>query len=166
MEALVESETDATQQEEQGYFTNESEKFLTFVLEDEEYGIEILKVREIIGMMSITPVPQSSPQLKGIINLRGKIIPIFDLRLIFGIAEKEHDNETCIIIADVKGHLVGVIVDTVSEVMDVKKEDVETGSELDKKINTQFILGISKVKDKIRILIDIGKVLGDENLSF
>lgn len=144
-----------------------TEKFLTFVLEDEEYGIEILRVREIIGMMPITPVPQSSMQLKGIINLRGKIIPVFDLRLIFGMTERDHDNATCIIIVDTSNHqLVGIVVDTVSEVMNVSGSEIETGDALSSKINTNFILGISKVKEKIRILIDIDKVLGGEDLSF
>ncbi|MGR3318142.1 MAG: chemotaxis protein CheW [Candidatus Anammoxibacter sp.] len=162
----MEPKTEAGEREGEEHFTGESEKFLTFVLDDEEYGIEILKVREIIGMMSVTPVPQSPPQLKGIINLRGKIIPVFDLRLIFRMAEKEHDRETCIIIVDVNGQLTGVIVDTVSEVMKVRGEEVETGSDLEKKINAHFILGISKVRDKIRILIEIDRVLGNENLSF
>jgi len=166
MEAVMEPETDTVQQYEQDHFTAESSKYLTFVLEDEEYGIEILKVREIIGMMSITPIPQSPLQLKGVINLRGKIIPVFDLRLIFGMIERNHDSETCIIIVDVNGTLVGVVVDTVSEVMDVRDEDVEKGAELEEKINTQFILGISKVRDKIRVLIDIDRVLGNEELSF
>lgn len=144
-----------------------SEKFLTFVLEDEEYGIEILRVREIIGMMTIAPVPQSPMELKGIINLRGKIIPVFDLRLIFGMSERDHDNETCIIIVDTSNHqLLGIVVDTVSEVMNVNGNEIETGNDLSKKINTNFILGISKVKEKIRILIDIDKVLGVDDLSF
>ena len=165
MEAVIEPKTETNEQRGQEHFTGESEKFLTFVLDDEEYGIEILKVREIIGVMSITPVPQSSPQLKGVINLRGQIIPVFDLRLIFGMAEKEHNSETCIIIVDVNGNLVGIIVDTVSEVMNVKAEEVETGSDLEKKVKAQFILGISKVGGKIRILIEIEKVLVNENLT-
>ena len=165
MEAVMETKAEDTQHEEGEHFKGESEKFLTFVLDDEEYGIEILKVREIIGVMSITPVPQSSPQLKGIINLRGQIIPVFDLRLIFGMAEKEHDSETCIIIVDVNGKLVGIIVDTVSEVMNVKGEEVEAGADLEKKVKAQFILGISKVEGKIRILIEIEKVLVNENLT-
>ncbi|MGR3317869.1 MAG: flagellar protein FlaG [Candidatus Anammoxibacter sp.] len=155
MEAVIEPKTESDEQEE--HFTGESEKFLTFVLDDEEYGIEILKVREIIGMMAVTPVPQSSPRLKGIINLRGQIIPVFDLRLIFGMVERDHDSETCIIIVDVSGNLVGVIVDTVSEVMSVKGDEVEAGSDLEKKVKAQFILGIPKVEGKIRILIEIEK---------
>lgn len=166
METLMEVETDVPDKENKANLTREINKFLTFLIEGEEYGIEILKVREIIGMMSVTPVPQSSLQLKGVINLRGKVIPVFDLRLIFGMNEKEYDNETCIIIVDVKGHLVSIIVDTVSEVMDVKGEEVESGPELKGKINNRFILGVSKVKDKIRLLIDIDKILGDQQLEF
>ncbi|MGR3317881.1 MAG: chemotaxis protein CheW [Candidatus Anammoxibacter sp.] len=165
MEAVMEAKAEDAQHEELEHFKGESEKFLTFVLDDEEYGIEILKVREIIGMMAVTPVPQSSPRLKGIINLRGQIIPVFDLRLIFGMVERDHDSETCIIIVDVNGNLVGVIVDTVSEVMSVKEDEVEAGSDLEKKVKAQFILGISKVEGKIRILIEIEKVLVNENLA-
>lgn len=163
MDAVMEPATGVKEEKD---FFSESHKFLTFFLEGEEYGIEILKVREIIGMMSVTPVPQSPSQLKGVINLRGKIIPVFDLRLMFAMQEREHDNQTCIIIVDVKGLLVGVIVDTVSEVMDVTEDEVETGASIEGKINVQFILGISKVKGKIRLLIDIDKVLGEEQISF
>lgn len=166
MEMIFGSTTEMQHQQNQKSLANKSEKFLTFVLDGEEYGIEILKIKEIIGMMSITSVPQSSPQLKGVINLRGRIIPIFDLRLIFGMEEKEHDSETCIIIVDIKNHLAGIIVDTVSEVMDIKEEDVETGSDLENKINTQFILGISNVRNRIKILIDVDAILKNENLSF
>ncbi len=168
MEAVMDpiSTIAAGVEDEQYLFNGEVEKFLTFVLEGEEYGIEILKVREIIGIMAVTPVPQASTRLKGIINLRGKIIPVFDLRLIFGMPERARDSETCIIIVNVNASLIGIIVDTVSEVMDVKKDEVETSLDLDKKINTQFILGISNIKDQIRILIDIDRIFGNENLRF
>lgn len=166
MPSVLEKNIETVSQDEKTLFASESAKFLTFVLNNEEYGIEILKVREIIGVMPVTLVPQSSLHLKGIINLRGKVIPVFDLRMIFGMAEKEYDNETCIIIVNVKGDLAGIVVDTVSEVMDVNNADIEFAADIEKKINAQFILGISKVKDRIRILIDIEHVLGDEQLTF
>ena len=90
-------------------------KFLTFVLNNEEYGIEILKVREIIGLMNITTVPQTLDYMKGIINLRGKIIPVIDLRLKFSMPEEEHTQETCVIVAEVNNTSIGIIVDSVSE---------------------------------------------------
>ncbi len=95
-------------------------KFLTFALSNEEYGIEILKVREIMGIMEITPVPQTPDYMKGVINLRGKVVPIIDLRLKFAMPEVEHTKETCIIVAEVGTAQVGIIVDSVSEVTDIK----------------------------------------------
>ncbi len=166
MEAIMEAKTEESQLDQMAAYKGDSQKFLTFILEDEEYGIEILKVREIIGMMPITPVPQSQHTLKGVINLRGKIIPVFDLRLIFGMGEKDYDSETCIIIVDVAGRLAGIVVDTVSEVMDVRDDDIETSSGLEAGFNSQFIMGISKVNDKIRILVDIDNILGDKELNF
>ena len=166
METVMELNEEVKKEQDATLFSKENEKFLTFVLDGEEYGIEILRVREIIGMMEVTPVPQSQLHLKGIINLRGRVIPIFDLRLIFGMSEKEHDNETCIIIVDVDKNWVGVIVDTVSEVMDVNKKDVEFGSDLERKVNTEYIYGISKVKNNIKILVDIDKIFKDKELSY
>lgn len=136
----------------------QSEKFLTFFLDDEEYGIEILKVREIIGMLAITPVPQSPQHLKGIINLRGKVIPVLDLRLLFGMDEGEYNKETCIIIVDVNNSLVGVVVDTVSEVIVVNPKDYESKTNIPDNQNHEFIRGILKVNEKIRILIDIDSI--------
>jgi len=141
-------------------------KYLTFVIGEAEYGIEILKVREIIGIMPISPIPKSDFHLKGVINLRDTIIPIFDLRLIFGMQEKEYNSETCIIIVDVKGKQAGVIVDTVSEVMNVNEGEVETSGNIEEKVKASFILGISKVQNKIRVLVDIDAILKNENLSF
>lgn len=140
-------------------------KYLTFVLDTEIYGIEILKVREIIGIVEITAIPQSPDYLKGIINLRGKVIPVTDLRLLFGMNETEYTHETCIIVAEVgKSHL-GVVVDTVSEVLDVKREQIEDSSNFGNTIDSSYILGLGKVKDKIIILLNINKVLNTEDLA-
>ena len=140
-------------------------KFLTFVLGKEEYGIEILKVREIIGLMEITTVPQTPDYMKGVINLRGKVIPIIDLRLKFSMAEEEHTQETCIIVVEVGSAQVGIIVDSVSEVTDIKGEDIEDAPNFGQEIDTNFIMGLGKVKDKIIILLDIEKVLTAEDLE-
>jgi len=134
-------------------------KYLTFVLGNEEYGLEILKVREIIGMMDITSVPQTPKFVKGVINLRGKVIPIVDLRLKFSMPEAEYTKETCIIVVDIKGIFVGIVVDTVKEVLDIKEEDIEETRALGSTVNTDFMLGMAKVKGAVKILLDIEKVL-------
>jgi purine-binding chemotaxis protein CheW len=140
-------------------------KFLTFALSNEEYGIEILKVREIMGLMEITPVPQTPDYMKGVINLRGKVIPIIDLRLKFAMPEVEHTKETCIIVAEVGTAQVGVIVDNVSEVTDIKGEDIEESPNFGQEIDTNFIMGLGKTKKKIVILLDIERVLTIEELK-
>ncbi len=140
-------------------------KFLTFVLGDEEYGIEILKVREIMGIMEITPVPQTPDYMKGVINLRGNVIPIIDLRLKFAMPEVEHTKETCIIVAEVGTTQVGVIVDSVSEVTDIKGEDIEEAPSFGQGVDTNFIMGLGKTKKKIIILLDIERVLTTEELN-
>lgn len=140
-------------------------KFLTFVLCGEEYGLEILKVREINGLMDITTVPQTPDYMKGVINLRGKVIPVIDLRLKFGLPVTEYTKETCIIVVDVQNTLVGVVVDTVSEVIDVSSEEIEPTPHLGKHVNTDFILGMGKTKGRIKILLDINKVLRSDELE-
>ncbi len=140
-------------------------KFLTFALSNEEYGVEILKVREIMGLMEITPVPQTPDYMKGVINLRGKVIPVVDLRLKFSMPEVEHTKETCIIVAEVGTAQVGVIVDSVSEVTDIKGEDIEESPNFGQEIDTNFIMGLGKTKKKIIILLDIEGVLTTEELK-
>jgi purine-binding chemotaxis protein CheW len=150
--------------EKKGVSSHEG-KFLTFALSNEEYGIEILKVREIMGIMEITPVPQTPDYMKGVINLRGKVIPIIDLRLKFAMPEVEHTKETCIIVAEVGTAQVGVIVDSVSEVTDIKGEDIEEAPSFGQGIDTNFIMGLGKTKKKIVILLDIERVLATEELK-
>ncbi len=140
-------------------------KFLTFVLGDEEYGIEILKVREIIGVMDITTVPRTPDFIKGVINLRGKVIPVIDLRLKFDMEEAEYTSETCIIVVDIKGILVGIVVDTVSEVTDVVDENIEPAPSFGSSVDTEYIMGMAKVGDKVKILLDINKVLSAEEFQ-
>ncbi len=140
-------------------------KFLTFVLNDEEYGIEILKVREIIGVIDITSVPQTPHYLKGVINLRGKVIPIIDLRLKFSMPEQAHTLETCIIVAEVSGDQIGVVVDDVSEVLDIKGGEIEETPQFGQGLDTDFIMGLGKANDKIIIMLDIDKVLSTEELE-
>ncbi len=137
-------------------------KYLTFALGKEDYGLEILKVREIIGMMNITAVPQVPGYVKGVINLRGKVIPVIDLRLKFGMKEMETTVETCVIVINLNEVLIGIIIDKVKEVLDIKQENIEPAPNLGANVHTDYILGIGKVSDTVKILLNIEKVLGED----
>ena len=139
-------------------------KFLTFRLADGEYGIEILKVREINGVMDITAVPQMPIYMKGVINLRGKVIPIVDLRLKFGLPEVEQTEQTCTIVVNV-GKEIGIIVDTVSEVLDIPGESIEPPPSLGATVDTDFILGMGKANNGVKILLNIDRVLSDTAIA-
>ena len=141
-----------------------STKFLTFYLAGEEYGIEILKVQEIIGIMGITMVPRTPEFIRGVINLRGKIISIVDLRLKFGMDEVEATAETCIIVVRAAGVEIGIIVDKVSEVIDIHPQDIEDAPSFGTAVNTDYILGIGKSEDRVKLLLDIEKVLVDQDV--
>jgi len=140
-------------------------KFLTFVLGEEIYGIEILKAREIIGLMDITTVPQTPDYMKGVINLRGKVIPVIDLRMKFSMQEEAHTQETCVIVVEVNSTSIGIIVDSVSEVSDIGGGEIENAPKFGQNIDTSFIMGLGKVKDKIIILLDIDAVLSSAELE-
>jgi purine-binding chemotaxis protein CheW len=139
-------------------------KFLTFFLSGEEYGIEILSVHEIIGMLPITSVPGTPGYICGIVNLRGKIIPIVDLRRKFGMESKEQTAETCIIVVHVQGVEVGIVVDRVSEVLRIDEKDIEPPPSFGKDVNTDFILGIGKSLSKVKILLNIDRVLSADQI--
>lgn len=144
-------------------------KYLTFSLADEEYGIGILKVKEIIGMMSITSVPQTPGFVKGVINLRGKVIPVVDLRLKFGMESTEYTERTCIIVVEVTSNngyvLIGIVVDAVSEVLNIREEDIEDTPTFGARLNTGYILGMAKVDGAVKILLDIDKVLSSDEIA-
>jgi len=149
--------------------TDKEGKYLTFTLAEEEYGIGILKIKEIIGMMPITSVPSTPEFVKGVINLRGKVIPVIDLRLRFGMEELEYTDRTCIIVVEIDGQtgiiLIGIVVDAVSEVLNIKNEDVEETPAFGAKLDTQYILGMAKMEGGVKILLDIDQVLNTEELS-
>ncbi|MBU0719296.1 MAG: chemotaxis protein CheW [Planctomycetota bacterium] len=166
MEATLDSPTTSTELEQDARFTapdDLSGKYLTFLLAGEEYGLEILKVREIIGMMDVTKVPQTPDFVEGVINLRGKVIPVIDLRSKFDLKRTEYNDQTCIIVVDV-GTLMGIIVDTVQEVHDIAGGSIEPPPTLGAAVDTTFILGMGKVGNDIKILLDIGKVLTTDEL--
>lgn len=142
-----------------------SGKYLTFSLGNEVFGLEILKIREIISMMEITAVPLTPPFIKGIINLRGRVIPVMDLRSKFGMPPVEHTTATCIIVVYVAEMEIGVIVDRVSEVVDIAPTDIEETPSFGAVVDTRFILGIGKAAGKVTILLDIDKALTYEELS-
>ncbi len=140
-------------------------KYLTFVLAGEQYGLEILKVREIIGMMDITAVPRTQAFVRGVVNLRGKIIPVIDLRLKFDLPAVETTESTCIIVVDVGEVEMGVIVDKVSEVLDIAASEIDPPPSFGVAVNTDFILGIGKAANRVTILLDIGRVLTANELQ-
>jgi len=144
-------------------------KYLTFALAHEEYGLEILKVREIIGYMDITAVPQTPQHIKGVINLRGQVIPVSDLRTKFGMETAEVTEQTCIIVVEISqgDHTfsTGIVVDHVQEVLDIAGEDIEEAPQFGSSVNTDFILGMGKIGDTVKILLDIDRVLVGDNLA-
>ena len=147
-------------------------KYLTFKLDAEEYGLEILKVQEIIKMMDITRVPRTPAFVRGVINLRGKVIPVVDLRLKFGMASRDNTDKTCVIVVQVSqanatggAITMGTLVDEVSEVLDISSGQIEPAPEFGAAVDTAFILGMGKVAKKVVMLLDIDKVLSSGELA-
>jgi purine-binding chemotaxis protein CheW len=139
-------------------------KYLTFALGKEEFGLEILKVREIIGLMDITAVPRTPHHVKGVINLRGQVISVIDLRALFDMESIDHTDQTCIIVVEIRsGPLrrnTGIIVDHVSEVLDIAQDQIEPPPSFDS-VDTDFIIGIGRIGENVKILLDIDQILGD-----
>jgi purine-binding chemotaxis protein CheW len=144
-------------------------KYLTFSLGNESYGIGILQIREIIEIMPVTAIPQVPDYIKGIINLRGKIIPIIDFRRKFNMPPTNQTDQTCIIVVDVTGRngslVVGLIVDSVSEVLNIREAEIEDSPAFGSEIDTHFILGIAKTESGVKILLDIDRVLNIQELQ-
>ena len=134
-------------------------RYLTFRLAQEEYGLEILKVREIVSLQAITSVPGTPDYVKGVINLRGKVIPTVDLRLKFGLTEQEDTQTKAIVITQIEGTEVGVVVDSVSEVLDVPADCVEDTPSFGSTVDTSFMLGIAKLGGNVTLLLDLDKLL-------
>lgn len=144
-------------------------KYLTFALANEEFGLEILKVREIIGIMEITAVPQTPEYVRGVINLRGQVIPVVDLRAKFGMEATETTDQTCIIVVEIsqddRKFNTGIVVDHVQEVLDIVGDQIEDAPQFGSNVATDFILGMGKIGDSVKILLDIDKVLACEELK-
>jgi purine-binding chemotaxis protein CheW len=144
-------------------------KYLTFRLGPEEFGVRVDKVREIMGVQEITAVPQTPDYLKGVINLRGKVIPVVDLRLKFGLEAIEYTQRTCIVVVQVRGEIsiiqVGLVVDAVSEVLNLAGSDIEDTPDFGGQLATPFILGMAKAKGRVKILLDIDRVVSTQEIA-
>jgi len=150
-------------------YSGRAGKYLTFSLAGEEYGINILKIKEIIGLLPITTVPQTPRFVKGVINLRGKVIPVIDLRLKFGMDPMAYGERTCIVVVETEGTsgtiLIGNVVDSVSEVLNIKGGDIEDPPAFGTRLDTSAILGMAKMDGDVKILLDIDEVLNVEELT-
>ena len=140
----------------------EENQFVTFMIGTETYGVEVLKVKEILGMTEITHVPNSLPFMRGVINLRGAVVPVIDMRLKFQLAEKEYDTFTVIIIVEVKERLIGMIVDTVSDVASIPVNTIQNTPHFTSKIETDFIKGIGQIESILVIILDVDKILNHD----
>jgi len=144
-------------------------KYLTFALGPEEFGLQILKVREIIGYMEVTAVPQTPHFVKGVINLRGQVIPVVDLRAKFSMEAIEVTEQTCIIVVETsqgsRKSSTGIVVDRVQEVLDITEESIEEAPDFGTAVETSFILGMGKIGNSVKILLDIDRVLTGVNVN-
>ena len=144
-------------------------KYLTFALGNEEFAIQVLRVREIMGVQEITAVPQTPACVKGVINLRGKVIPVIDLRLKFGLPEQEYTQRTCIIVVQIEAGgvcaLTGIVVDGVSDVLTLQQSDIEDTPDFGRGVATPYILGLAKTKGKVKILLDINRVISTQEMQ-
>lgn len=143
-------------------------KYLTFRLGEEEYGLEILKVQEIIQLQSITRIPRTPSCVRGVINLRGKVIPVVDLRAKFELGATEDTERTCIIVVQISSGesllVIGILIDEVREVLDIRAESIEESPDFGSSVDTEFILGMGKVNGAVKILLDIDRVLTTDDL--
>jgi purine-binding chemotaxis protein CheW len=146
-------------------FATDGSQYLTFTLGDEEYGVDILKVQEIKGYSAITPIPNTPPYIKGVMNLRGTIIPVVDLRTKFAMAGTAYTRFTVIIVVAVGTKVVGLVVDAVSDVLNIPQADVQPAPDFGCQADTRFINGMAKAGDKLIVLLDIDKVLGAEEIA-
>jgi purine-binding chemotaxis protein CheW len=142
----------------------QKDKYLTFRIASEDYGIAIANVTEIVGIQSITEIPEMADYIKGVINLRGKVIPVMDVRLRFKLPPREYDERTCIVVVEIDGTSVGLVVDTVNEVADIPEEQVEPAPKSKRK-GGSYIQGIGKIGQEVKILLDINRILYEDELE-
>ena len=143
----------------------QKDKFLTFRVGKEDYGLEICHVTEIIGIQKITEVPDMPDYVKGVINLRGKVIPIMDVRKRFKFEEREYDDRTCIVVVHINDTSLGLVVDTVKEVSDIPESNIQPPPDIAEGNRQFFIRGLGKVEEEVKILLDAEKLLSKSDLS-
>ncbi len=143
----------------------QKDKYLTFTVGKEDYGIEISHVTEIIGIQKITDVPDMPAYIRGVINLRGKVIPVMDVRLRFRMPEREYDDRTCTVVVSVNGTPVGLVVDTVKEVIDIPENQIELPPEVAESSTQRYIKGLGKIGDDVKILLDVEKLVRNEDMA-
>lgn len=143
----------------------EMSQFVTFLIANESYGVEVLSVKEILGMTAITPVPNTLDFMKGVINLRGEVVPVVDMRRKFGLDAKEYDGFTVIIIVEVKKRLIGMIVDAVSDVADIPVNAIQSTPHFSAQIETDFIRGIGQVGENLIIILDVDRILTTDEFN-
>lgn len=144
---------------------SQKDKYLAFHLAGEDYGIDIANVTEIIGIQKINEVPDMPDYIKGVINLRGKVIPVMDVRARFRLKAREYDERTCIIVVDINGTSIGLVVDEVSEVVDIPGCDIELPPTMRKGAGGSYLKGMGKIGDAVKILLDVEKILIAEKLE-
>lgn len=163
------SEAAQKSREQQENLAHLAGKYLTFLLGEESYGLGILKVQEIIGMQSITRIPRTPDYVRGVINLRGKVIPVIDLRLRFAMEEAEVSRKTCIIVVQVSKEessiTMGIVVDEVSEVLEISADQIEPAPAFGTQVETSFVLGIAKTEDAVKILLDIDRIMTEGEMA-
>jgi purine-binding chemotaxis protein CheW len=146
-------------------YSGDVNQYLTFSLGEEEYGIEILKVQEIKGYSAITYIPNTPPHIKGVMNLRGTVIPVVDLRAKFGMPAVEYNKFTVIIVLTVGEKILGLVVDAVSDVLNIAPGEVRPAPDFGSRVDTKFISGVASVNDKLAVLLDINKLLSEDELA-
>ncbi len=143
----------------------EDQQFVTFLIGEETYGVEVLKVQEIIGMTDITHVPNTVSFMKGVINLRGSVVPVVDMRKKFKMEDQDYDATTVIIIVEVMDRLIGMIVDSVSDVINIEVSNIQSTPHFTAKIETDFVKGIGQVNNNLIIVLDVDKILSEDEIS-
>lgn len=142
----------------------QKDKYLTFAVGSEDYGIDICHVTEIIGIQKITDVPDMPAYIKGVINLRGKVIPVMDVRLRFRMDKRGYDDRTCIVVVNVRGTAVGLVVDTVKEVADIPEKQIESPPDVSEGNRQLFIKGLGKIGEEVKILLDVNRLVLKQDL--
>jgi purine-binding chemotaxis protein CheW len=146
-------------------FATDGSQYLTFTLGDEQYGVEILKVQEIKGYSAVTPIPNTPSYIKGVMNLRGTIVPVVDLRSKLAMAEAEYNQFTVIIVVKVGQKVMGLIVDSVSDVLNIPIADIQAPPDFGSQVDAAFMNGMAKAGDKLVVLLDIDRVLGADGVG-